>query len=263
MKAQVRAALYGLGLKPALFRLAEWRRAKAHDAAGLGSQSGVSLPPAYLRMLVAGTPDADWFVRSGAQAAETLARAAEAAGRPLSEARTLLDFGCGAGRIARHMPAFTQATLYGVDYNPRLVAWCARHLSGVYVRNRLHPPLAFADGFFDAVYLFSVFTHLRRATQRAWLKELARITAPGGLVLLTFHDENHARVTADPALAALLARDGFAIAQDQLEGSNLLAAFQTAQLLRVDCAAYFTVHAVQSGAATGFHQALITLIRRG
>jgi len=36
---------------------------------------------------------------------------------------------------------------------------------------------------------YSVFTHLTEAMQRQWLEELRRITAPGGLVLVTAHGD--------------------------------------------------------------------------
>ncbi|MEO0675772.1 MAG: class I SAM-dependent methyltransferase, partial [Pseudomonadota bacterium] len=47
-------------------------------------------------------------------------------GGAFHEAERLLDLGCGCGRIIRHMPGHSKAALYGVDYNSRLVRWCAQ-----------------------------------------------------------------------------------------------------------------------------------------
>jgi SAM-dependent methyltransferase len=47
------------------------------------------------------------------------------------------------------------------------------------------PPTKFEDGFFDLVFNQSVFSHLDERYQDAWLSELARITRPGGRVVLS------------------------------------------------------------------------------
>jgi SAM-dependent methyltransferase len=49
------------------------------------------------------------------------------------------------------------------------------------------PPLPFPDAGFDLAYLLSVFSHLPEATTLAWLTDLARVTRPGGIVIVTTH----------------------------------------------------------------------------
>ena len=51
------------------------------------------------------------------------------------------------------------------------------------------PPLPFSDGFFELVYGHSVFTHLGKQDQHAWLLELVRVTQPGGYCLVTVLNE--------------------------------------------------------------------------
>jgi SAM-dependent methyltransferase len=58
---------------------------------------------------------------------------------------------------------------------------------GEFAVNPADPPTQYADASFDLVYALSVFTHLPEAMQFAWLRELARITQPGGYLLLTTH----------------------------------------------------------------------------
>ena len=47
------------------------------------------------------------------------------------------------------------------------------------------PPTPYAKGRFDAIYAFSVFSHLREDVHRLWLEELHRIAKPGAAIVLT------------------------------------------------------------------------------
>jgi SAM-dependent methyltransferase len=120
----------------------------------------------------------------------------------------VLDWGVGCGRVARHFPADHSDALTGCDIDRDNIEWCSRHLPGTFVASQLTPPLPFGDASFDIVYGISVFTHFREAMQLRWLEELARVTAPGALLLLTTHGQTaidfsrlspaeYARVTQD------------------------------------------------------------------
>jgi SAM-dependent methyltransferase len=66
--------------------------------------------------------------------------------------------------------------------------WCREHLDYAGFRGiTRRPPTPFADREFDAVYAFSVFSHLPEKLHLAWLAELARITRPGAALVLTVH----------------------------------------------------------------------------
>jgi SAM-dependent methyltransferase len=100
----------------------------------------------------------------------------------------VLDWGCGHGRMIRH---FAQrpgaAESWGVDIDAENVSWLQDHVGSVRAATvPLHPPTELPDQHFDLVYAISVMTHLTWDVQEAWLRELRRITRPGGLVLLTF-----------------------------------------------------------------------------
>jgi len=109
----------------------------------------------------------------------------------------VLDWGCGHGRIACHViDAWPQATLTGADVDAENVAWCASRLRGRFVVAPLWPPSGLEPETFDAAFGVSVMTHLGADAQAAWLAELARVTKPGGIVLLTFQADAHAAYTS-------------------------------------------------------------------
>ena len=100
---------------------------------------------------------------------------------------SVLDFGCGCGRVLRHWHRF-RGRLSGTDYNPALVGWCARHLGfAEFQLNGLAPPLVYPDEAFDLVYALSVFTHLPAALQEPWMDEMSRILTPGGHLVISTH----------------------------------------------------------------------------
>jgi SAM-dependent methyltransferase len=105
------------------------------------------------------------------------------------EGKTVLDFGCGAGRTLRHL-LDSGAELHGCEIDGPSVAWLAEHLSPPVrvVQNTEAPDLPHGDGTFDLVYAFSVFTHLTDHWA-GWLLELHRVLKPNGLLFATFLSE--------------------------------------------------------------------------
>ncbi len=106
--------------------------------------------------------------------------------------KRILDFGCGAGRVLRHLlPEAEQgAELHGCDIDGPSIDWLAEALSPpLHVfRNRELPPLDRPDATFDVVYAVSVFTHLTDQWA-SWLLELRRVLKPEGLLIATFLGE--------------------------------------------------------------------------
>lgn len=250
-----------MGLSRLYVRYHEWRLTHGKDAPP-AEHNGIPMPPLYLITLVTGSPDWRWFLKTGEELAPLLDQYASAAGVPFAQAKRILDFGCGCGRVLRHLPGRTQAELHGVDYNPGLVRWCARHLPGRFKRNQLQPPLSFPDDHFDVTYLLSVFTHMRRQTQELWLEELCRVTRPGGVVLISFHDETHPYLADRPDIRALLEENQFYVFRDQFEGSNRMATFETAAEMRRLASAAFEVVQIIPSNESGALQAIAVLRKR-
>ena len=115
-----------------------------------------------------------------------------------AEPLRVLEWGCGPGRLIRHMGGLLQpdgAQMYGSDYNPASVAWCEEAIPDAsFSLNQSLPPLAFDAESFDATYNFSVLTHLSMESQCAWVKELYRVLRPGGVLVTTTHGANYAHL---------------------------------------------------------------------
>jgi SAM-dependent methyltransferase len=140
-----------------------------------------------------GNPGVESFVEGGAEHAVALEGALATVGRTFRDANSVLDFGCGAGRVLPHVieRGRPDGRFAGFDVDAEAIAWAAaHHPRAEWAVSRALPPLPAEDDRFDLVYSISIFTHLDERTQRAWLQELARVLAPGGVALLTTHGDH-------------------------------------------------------------------------
>jgi SAM-dependent methyltransferase len=228
------------GLGRAGLRAYEWRLARRSDADDRAGDDGLPLPPSSLRVLVNASPYAGYFLETGANHAAGIRAALEGDGVELESVGSLLDFGCGCGRVLRHWKDLDGVEIHGSDFNPGLVAWSQDNLPFAEVRgNELSPPLPYDDDQFGLVYALSVFTHFSEELQQPWLEELRRILRPGGHLLLTVHG----RLFADrlrPEEVERFERGEVVTHFEDIAGSNL-------------CAAYHPPGWVQKHAGEGFH----------
>ena len=181
--------------------------------------------------MVAGTDDAEWFLTAGKLAADSLTALLARHGVALERCEAVLDFGCGCGRVLRHL-THLPAVLHGCDSNPVGVEWCAEHIpAGRFGVNALESPLEYGSDSFDVAYAFSVLTHLPLDLQFHWVRELRRVLKPGGVLVLSLHGDALAgKLTraerADYRAGRLVVRGG------ELAGTNHCAAFHPAAFVR-------------------------------
>lgn len=147
----------------------------------------------------------------------------------LSSFETILEFGCGCGRVLREFSELENAELYGSDYNPKFIKWCQKNLyCADFSINKLEPPLHFENSKFDFIYLISVFTHLPKSTQMNWLKELHRITKENKYVLITLQGDNAAKALSEKE-NKVRTEEGYMERNLDKPGSNHFASFHTKQ----------------------------------
>jgi len=183
--------------------------------------SAVPIPPGRLILSSTGTIDVGWFLHSGELTVGILQSALDDLRRPIESFRSVLDLGCGCGRVLRQWAQVKGPRFSGTDYNPAGIEWASANLKGLTLKtNELLPPLPFGDGEFDLVYAISVFTHLPEELQRPWIEELHRVIGPGGVLLLTLSGEgDFERITDEER--ERFAKGELVVVDAQYAGTNM------------------------------------------
>ena len=133
----------------------------------------------------------------------------------------LIDVGCGAGRLAKHLANYLTGDYLGTDVVPDLVEHARRLAARPQWRFETVRDIAIPEqgARADFVCFFSVFTHLSLADSYRYLVEAARVARPGGRIVFSFLEfavDRHwtffetvldpARANAEPAIE-FLSRD--------------------------------------------------------
>ena len=254
MKRQLLRVLDRAGLIGPAFRF--WEAVASLRGRSVQVADGPPVPPRRLMVRVAMTADADWFLRSGRAAYDAIA-----AHVPLDEPRSVLDFGCGCGRVTRYFESFA-GEVAGSDLSEPAVEWCRANLPfGRFEVNALAPPLAFDAASFDLVYALSVFTHLTEELQLAWRDEVLRVLRPGGLFLLTTHGESYVP-RLDAPERARYERGELVVRWGDIPGTNLCSAYHPEPYLRGTFAQGFTFVELEPEGARGNPTQDLVLLRK-
>ena len=160
------------------------------------------MPPMYMRWLVINQIDPAIFMESGRmQVNGLILPLLERNGLVISSFTSLLDFGCGCGRLIRYWKDLSDQDIWGCDYNSKMIKWCRKHLRfAQFIVNDLDPPLSFAPEKFDFIYARSIFTHLPEEKQLAWFREIFRVLKTDGVFLFTVSGDYYkSQLTFDEA----------------------------------------------------------------
>lgn len=156
-----------------------------------GAPDGQPLPPRPLIVKVIATGWAAQYIEGGSNFHDKMNKHLASKEMRIQEFKSILDFGCGSGRLTRHLFNLKKTEIYGSDYNPDLIKWCDENLKFAnFSVNNLNPPMKFEDKKFDFIYHNSVFTHLSEENIKNWMKEFARLIKPGGVMYFNIHGDN-------------------------------------------------------------------------
>lgn len=167
----------------AIFAIDEQRATPAHQD-WYWPLSGIDAPfpqPENLQRI--GSTERDWFLFSGASFVEKLDQVLDISNRKDAH---VLDWGCGCGRLTRHLINKKYGRVTGIDIDPINVKWCQANLpSGEFYLVDTDIPTSLPGNSVDLIIGHSVFTHLTEVDQLLWLSELNRLLKPGGHALVT------------------------------------------------------------------------------
>jgi SAM-dependent methyltransferase len=95
-----------------------------------------------------------------------------------------LDLGCGFGRTLAWMHSWFDQMI-GVDVSQHAIDLARQRLQGVanvqlMVSDGAKLPLTIADGSVDLIYSLNLFEHIPRSFTKSYLRDFARVLAPGG-----------------------------------------------------------------------------------
>jgi SAM-dependent methyltransferase len=191
----------------------------------------IQFPPTWIAYDAYRSCGYDRYYNKGQHAATEVYQIYDALLPRTAEPETrILEWGCGPGRVIRHLPrldASRRLRVSGCDYNADSIHWCQKAIVECeFALNQLHPPLPYPDDSLDFLYSISVYTHLSQKNQTAWLHENLRVVRPGGFVMLTVHGDNfRGRLTS--AERGQYDKVGVVERAKVLEGSRLFSTFNS------------------------------------
>lgn len=183
---RVTSRAFPVGTKPDWSSTTITRVVRRHDTRVVTHRRGAfgevwdseAITEARARAAVSGTGDATEFDTSGRVTADDLARTLA-----IGVADTVLEIGCGVGRIGKHL-APRCGRWIGADVSPRMLAHASANV-GLHERVAWHTLNGFdlvgiESESIDVAYCSGVFMHLDEWDRYRYVREMYRVLRPGG-----------------------------------------------------------------------------------
>lgn len=152
----------------------------------------------------------------------------------LKPEHSVLDVGCGIGRMAVPLTGFLKGEYHGFDIVKSGPEWCTQnvtprhpnfHFHHADIKNSMYNPkgtfeasnfkFPFADETFDFVFLTSVFTHMKPRDVENYLSEISRVLKKNAVSFITMFllNEESNRLIAENKSALDISHqlDGFSV----------------------------------------------------
>ncbi|WP_026370437.1 class I SAM-dependent methyltransferase [Kallotenue papyrolyticum] len=160
-----------------------WRIYRAevarHNKGYKSAWEAVGKDAGWAYSMMNGSPDEATLQRTGGEMAQRLLDALA-----IAPTHRVLELGCGVARIGREL-APRVAAWHGADISGsilRLARRRTRHLPNVFLHELERAALPFEAAVFDRAYSHLVLFHMDKEDLFLYLRELARVLKPGGLL---------------------------------------------------------------------------------
>ena len=232
MRENVLSLLRKLGLLRVAFYLYEKSKLFQKSTREPAFTSDFPIPPKDLRIKVAGSKDGQWFLEGGENGFDCVLECLKRTSIDICQLKSILDFGCGCGRVLRYWHNIPDMEINGCDYNPRLISWCKKNIPfGHYVVNQLEPPTPYPEHKFGLIYAFSVFTHLPEDLQLAWFREMRRILVLRGYLIFSTQGDRYMNKFSNTERNDYLSGK-LVVRYQEGSGTNLCSAFHSEKYVR-------------------------------
>lgn len=131
------------------------------------------------------------FLATGQDEIQRVTECVHSLGLQLDRSRPALDFGCGVGRLTRAMAAYFPECC-GVDISPTMLRLASEFNQDApnckFLLNDRRDLLCFEKDHFGFVYSNIVLQHMPSRLCRRYLREMVRVTRPGGILVFAAVD---------------------------------------------------------------------------
>ncbi len=153
----------------------------------------------------------------------------------------ILDWGCGTGRVIRHIPDLKKDSIcYGADIDCTTIQWCRKAIDSVYFDCIEQETLPYPSNYFHLVYGISVLTHIPHTVTQYWLIELKRVLQPNGIAVISTHGAHYFHQLSQQHKKQLLQEGAFSNANKQA-GSRSKTTYHEASHFKKILEDHFTI----------------------
>ena len=161
----------------------------------------------------------------------------------------ILEWGCGVGRIIRHIPDLVEknSIFFGIDINEKMINWNSANISNInFQKIDYCTPTFFDKNEFNLVFALSVFTHIEFKFQADWLAEIQRITSDNGIFLFTTHGKKY-EINLDPNEKEILHNQGALTIDYKQKGHRMMSTYNNYESFKIVVQDYFEILEYYSG----------------